>query len=145
MKSNTYFKEAALAALRGNWSKAVLTTLVIVAIALVFSGPNVYTSYKAQAMMTGYSLTSVNDILDMSTDPEYIAIQQQSNGTSALFLLAEIFLLLPLEVGFMNAFRKLLVNMDTDILGNTFSFSNLQNSEHDHPVSRPRIQCFFGA
>ena len=69
-------------------------------------------------------MTSVSDIMDMASDPEYAALQKQSNGTSSLILLAEIFLLLPLEVGFINAFRKLLVNLDTNLMGNTFNFSN---------------------
>ena len=124
MKSNTYFKDAALAALRGNWGKAVVVTLVLFAITLFFSSPGIYTSYKTQAYLEGYSMTSVSDIMDMASDPEYAALQKQSNGTSSLILLAEIFLLLPLEVGFINAFRKLLVNLDTNLMGNTFNFSN---------------------
>lgn len=124
MKSNTYFKDSALAALRGNWGKSVLATLIIVVIALFFTSPAVYTSYKAQTLMEGYSYTSVSDIMSMTTDPDFLAIQKQTNGTSALTLLVEIFLLIPMEVGFINAFRKLLVKLDTNIIGNTFDFSN---------------------
>ena len=65
MKSNTYFKDAALAALRGNWGKAVLVTLVLIVITLFFSSPGIYTSYKTQAYLEGYSMTSVSDIMDM--------------------------------------------------------------------------------
>ena len=124
MKSNTYFKDSALAALRGNWGKAVLATLVIVVIAIFFTSPAVYTSYRAQTYMAGYSYTSLSDIMSLAADPDFEAIQKQSNGTSALTLLIEIFLLIPLEVGFINAFRKLLVKLDTNIIGNTFDFSN---------------------
>jgi uncharacterized membrane protein len=124
MKSNTYFKDSALAALRGNWGKAVLATLVIVVVALFFSSPTIYTSYKLQTFMEGYSYTSVSDMVSLASDPEFADLQRQSNGTSALSLLVEIFLLLPLEVGFINAFRKLLVKLDTNIIGNTFDFSN---------------------
>jgi uncharacterized membrane protein len=124
MKSNTYFKDSALAALRGNWGQAVLATLVIVVIALFFTSPAVYTSYKAQAYMDDYSFTSLSDMVSMAADPDFAALQKQSNGTSALTLLVEIFLLIPLEVGFINAFRKLLVKLDTNIVGNTFDFSN---------------------
>ncbi len=53
MKSNTYFKDSALAALRGNWGKAVLATLIICVIACVFTSPAVYTSYRAQEFMEG--------------------------------------------------------------------------------------------
>ena len=124
MKSNTYFKDSALAALRGNWGKAVLATLVLFIVVAFFSSPAVYTSYKAQEYMEGYSYTSISDMVALSSDPEFEALQKQSNGTSALSLLVEIFLLLPLEVGFINAFRKLLVKLDTNIIGNTFDFSN---------------------
>lgn len=124
MKSNTYFKDSALAALRGNWGKAVLATFIICVIACVFTSPAVYTSYRAQEFMEGYSYTSISDMVALAADPDFEAIQKQSNGTSALTLLVEIFLLLPLQVGFINAFRKLLVKLDTNIIGNTFDFSN---------------------
>jgi uncharacterized membrane protein len=124
MKSNTYFKDSALTALRGNWGKAVLATLVIALIAVFFSSPAVYTSYQLQNFMEGYSYTSVSDMVSMASDPEFADLQRQSNGTSSLYLLVEIFLLLPLEVGFINAFRKLLVKLDTNIVGNVFDFSN---------------------
>ena len=123
MKSNTYFKDSALAALRGNWGSAVLTTLVFVLIICAISTPAAYTSYRTQALMQDYSFTSLSDIVDMAADPEFAAAQKQSNGASSLMFLLEIFLLLPLEVGFINAFRKLLVNLDTNSLGNTFHFS----------------------
>lgn len=124
MKSNTYFKDMSLAALRGNWGKAVITTLVYLLIVCAFSSPAIYTSYKTQALLEDYNLTSISDIVDMAEDPEIMAAQQQSNAASSLSLLVEIFLLLPLGVAFVNAFRKLLVNMDTNILSNLFNFSN---------------------
>ena len=124
MKSNTYFKDMSLAALRGNWGKAVLTTLVYLLIVCALSSPAIYTSYKTQALLEDYNLTSLSDIVDMAEDPEIMAAQQQSNAASSLSLLVEIFLLLPLGVAFVNAFRKLLVNMDTNILSNLFNFSN---------------------
>ena len=124
MKSNTFFKDSALAALRGNWGQAVLATLVFVLLVCAISTPAAYTSYRAQTLMQGYSFTSITDLVDMSADPEFVAAQKQSNGASSLMFLLEVFLLLPVEVGFFNAFRKLLVNLDTNILGNTFNFSN---------------------
>ena len=124
MKSNTYFKDMSLAALRGNWGKAVITTLVYLLIVCAFSSPAIYTSYKTQALLEDYNLTSLSDIVDMAEDPEIMAAQQQSNAASSLSLLVEIFLLLPLGVAYVNAFRKLLVNMDTNIISNLFNFSN---------------------
>ena len=124
MKSNTYFKDSALAALRGNWGKAVLATLVYFLILMAFSGPSVFTSLKLQDAMQGYKLTSAASVLEMASDPEIAALQKQNSGTSALTFLLEVFLIMPLMVGFMNAFRKLLTKLDTNLLGNTFDFSN---------------------
>ena len=110
MKSNTYFKDTALAALRGNWGKAVLATLVYFLIAMAIVGPSTWTSLKVQDAMKEYNFTSVSAMMEMASDPEFAALQRQSNGTSALTLLLEIFLLCPISVGFLNAFRKLLIN-----------------------------------
>ena len=124
MKSNTFFKDTALAALRGNWGKAILATLVYILLAMAISGPAAWTSVKMQEAMQDYKLTSVASVLELASDPEFAALQKQSNGTSALTTLLEVFLLLPVAVGFMNAFRKLLTKLDTNLLGNTFDFSN---------------------
>ena len=124
MKSNTFFKDTALAALRGNWGKAILATLVYILLAMAISGPAAWTSVKMQEAMQDYKLTSVASVLELASDPEFAALQKQSNGTSALTTLLEVFLLLPIAVGFMNAFRKLLTKLDTNLLGNTFDFSN---------------------
>ena len=124
MKSNTYFKDMSLAALRGNWGKAVIATLVYFLIVCAITGPAMYTSYRAQTLMEEYSLTSLSDMMEMAQDPEIQAMQKQSNGASSLTFLLEIFFLLPFGVAFVNAFRKLLVKMDTNILNNIFNFSN---------------------
>ena len=46
MKRNTDYKNAALAALKGNWGKAVLATVVYMAIVYIVSGPYMYNSIK---------------------------------------------------------------------------------------------------
>ena len=48
MKSNTFFKDSALNALRGNWGKSILATVVYVLIAMAITGPVAYTSIKMQ-------------------------------------------------------------------------------------------------
>lgn len=92
--TNQDYKNAALAALKGNWAPAVLASIVYVLIALVVSG--------SQAFFT---------------DPTSTAFQIATGGGSLLSLLV----LIPLEVGFYYAFVKLFVEGDTDILRNSFS------------------------
>ena len=37
MKSNQYYKNEALSALRGNWANALVATIILIALALFFS------------------------------------------------------------------------------------------------------------
>lgn len=111
MKSNTYFKDTALAALRGNWGPAVVATLVYFIIVSCIAGPGFY-MYLSMADVT-------------SADPEAVL---ESMGTysrvfSFTFLL-EIFLLFPLVISYLNSFRRLLVNGDSRLVRNTLEFSN---------------------
>lgn len=124
MKTNTFFKDSALAALRGNWGKAVLAVLVYLFIGLAIAGPMGYTSIMMQDTLGTASFSSLSDAMEMVQDPEFMAAQKTANGVSSLTFLLEIFLLLPLEVAFLNIFRKLLVNGDTNMVGNLFNFSN---------------------
>ena len=124
MKTNTFFKDSALNALRGNWGKAILAVLVYFLIALAVVGPVSYTSIRMQDLMNGTSFSTLSDAMDLVKDPDFLAAQKTTNGVSSLTFLLEIFLLLPLEVAFLNSFRKLLVNGDNNMLGNLFNFSN---------------------
>ena len=124
MKTNTFFKDSALAALRGNWGKAVLAVLVYLFIGLAIAGPMGYTSIMMQDTLGTASFSSLSDAMEMVQDPEFMAAQKTANGVSSLTFLLEIFLLLPLEVAFLNIFRKLLVNGDTNMVGNLFNFSH---------------------
>ena len=129
MKTNTDFKNDALEALRGNWGKAVLAALLYMLIAAAIVGPMEYASLKMSNYVTeqmgGYSYSNpVNTAATLLQDAEYQSLQKQNYVTSLLGLLLEFFLLMPLAVGFCNAFRKLLVNKDTELVKNTFDFSN---------------------
>lgn len=124
MKSNTYFKDSALAALRGNWGKAVCVTLVYIIIALVIAGPMGYSSIKMSEAMEGISYSSASSILDMASDPEFLIARRINDGATGMGLLLEFFLLLPLEVALLNSFRRLLVKGDNNLMGNLFNFSN---------------------
>ena len=49
MKTNTDYKNAALAALKGNWAKAVLATVVYALIMYLAMGPYMYHSSQVRA------------------------------------------------------------------------------------------------
>ena len=127
MKTNTDFKNDALEALRGNWGKAVLTTLLYFLLTVVIITPMEYSAVKMQNYVTeqvgGYG-NSIAQAASLMQDEEYLSLQKQSYGTSALGFLLEVFILFPVMVGFYNAFRKLFVNKDTELTQNTFDFSN---------------------
>ena len=48
MKRNTDYKNAALAALKGNWGKAVLATVIFMAVVYIAIGPFTYNTVKLQ-------------------------------------------------------------------------------------------------
>lgn len=132
MKSNTEYKNAALSALKGNWAKAVLATVVYMAIVYFAMGPNLYYTMKMQTYMqenvTSSSSGSFSSIfaeamertMAMAQDPEYLALQQKSSGWSGVYFLLTILVILPFGLGFANAFRRLLVSGENDVLGNSF-------------------------
>lgn len=111
MKSNTYFKDTALAALKGNWGQGVLATLVYFIIVSLIAGPGFY------------MYLNLGDAA--STDPEEVLefMGTYSKVFSLTFLL-EIFLLFPLVVSYLNSFRRLLFNGDGQLVRNTLDFSN---------------------
>ena len=87
MKRNTDYKNEALAALKGNWGKAVLATVIYLAVMYLALGPYLYnytklTTYARENMpqaSSGMSLGSavreaMQASLSLAQDPEYIAI-----------------------------------------------------------------------
>ena len=125
MKTNTQFKNEALAALKGNWGKAVLATLVYFIIAAAVSGPSVWSSVEMQNYIeeNSGSYTSIRSAAAMLSDPAYQTIQSRMQGTSSLLSLFEILVLVPLTVGYANAMRRLLLSGDNDLLKNTFKLA----------------------
>lgn len=95
MKTNQDYKNAALAALKGNWAQAVLATIV----------------YLAIAGSTG--------LLGEVSNPQFFPAGVILLMTSST-LLVSILLLLPLEVGFYNTYKGLLRNGDEELAGNMF-------------------------
>lgn len=95
MKSNQYYKNEALSALRGNWANALVATIILVALALFFSSNDAINSYYQRIVINpfiGYSLSFVS-----------------------------LFVLLPLAVGYSNSMRVLLETGDNRLATNSFS------------------------
>ncbi len=130
MKTNAQFKNEALAALRGNWGKAVVVTLLYFLVLSAAVGPTSYLMAKAQAIqqeqlsyMSGNSLRQLASIMQ---DPEWLEAQTRMQQSSSISFLVQVLLMFPLMLGFLNAYRRLLVAEDNDLFSNTlhFAFSN---------------------
>ncbi|MBR1705255.1 MAG: DUF975 family protein [Bacteroidales bacterium] len=130
MKTNQDFKNAALAALKGNWAKAVLLTVIYLAVVSVAVGPysasavrlQTYTqehlSYSASRGIGQALSQAMSQTVALASDPAYQSLQRQSNGTSGVMYLLLIFVMLPLGVGVANAFLRLLRNGDDALVQN---------------------------
>lgn len=103
MTTNQEFKNAALSALGGNWAPAVLATLVVAVIVCPLAGAtSLYQLFNSEAFLYG-------------VPPGFY-------GTSGGSLLLNIFVLLPLGVGFAYAFNALYVYANANVLSNTFGY-----------------------
>jgi uncharacterized membrane protein len=111
MKSNTDYKNAALAALKGNWGKAVLATVIYMAVMYIAMGPYLYQTFQFQSTMA---------VIDSMSYPELMAQMSKLYGGLGLYELVMIFVIMPLSVGFFNAFRLLLVQGDREIPSNMY-------------------------
>ena len=104
MTTNQEFKNAALAALKGNWAPAVLATIVYCVIVCLVSGAtSIYQLFNQDVFALG------------AVSPAYLGV----NGGS--FLLS-IFVFIPLAVGFSYAFNALYVYSNSDILSSSFGY-----------------------
>lgn len=95
MKSNQYYKNEALSALRGNWANALVATIIFLALTLFFSSNDAINSYYQRIVINpfiGYSLSFVS-----------------------------LFVLLPLAAGYSNSMRVLLETGDNRLANNSFS------------------------
>ena len=114
MKSNTDYKNAALAALKGNWGKAVLATVIFMAVMYIAMGPYLYQTIRFQSTMSEYVTLSY---------PGLIAQLSRVYGYMGVYYLAMVFVVMPLTVGFCNAFRLLLVRGDREIPDNMYKIA----------------------
>lgn len=95
MKSNQYYKNEALSALRGNWANALVATIIFLALTLFFSSNDAINSYYQRIVINpfiGYSLSFIS-----------------------------LFVLLPLAAGYSNSMRVLLETGDNRLTNNSFS------------------------
>jgi uncharacterized membrane protein len=121
--------------LRGHWWKAVLATVVFLAITYIVSGPYTYNYVKLQAytrevMPTISSTNFVSAVreamkasMSLAQDPKYLEMQTQTTRSMGLFSLASIFLVVPLGIGFVNAFLRLFRQGDEALAENMFKIA----------------------
>ena len=93
MKTNQDYKNAALAALKGNWAQAVLATIIYIAVA--------------------GSVGLLGEVADSQLFPKGVILLMTGST-----LLVSLIILLPLEVGFYNTYKELLRNGDGAVAGN---------------------------
>lgn len=128
MKTNHFFKNEALEALRGNWGKAVILTLAYILLAAAITSPTAYSTVKV-SQYTQENMGNARSVSQMASfiqSPEYLTLQRRASGTSGTTTLLQIFLLSPIALGFANAFRRLVVAKENNLLYNTIhiGFSN---------------------
>lgn len=105
MIKNQEYKNAALAALKGHWTPAVIATVVYILIALVVSGPSFFTEPNTQAVLdTGEPLAMFKGVWPII------------GGASLLSL----FVLIPIEIGFYYSFVLLYRKGDDKLTENMF-------------------------
>jgi len=130
MKTNATFKNEALAALKGNWTSAVLAVLLFALIEGVTIGPYSYQSVQLQntiqTQMSGLSRSRMDSIL---TNPEIMEAQRKASGASSLYTILAILVIMPLTVGMTNAFHRLLTEKEGNVARNMFSIA-LDNYWH---------------
>lgn len=118
MKTNTQYKNAALAALKGNWAPAVLATVVFFAIATVVVLPS------ELPILTGSLNQDTLLVMAQSNDIEGLMdTYSQISTWSSVGLLMRLFLYNVLSLGFLVAFLKLLREGDNRLTSNMFKVS----------------------
>lgn len=100
MKQNQEYKNEALAALKGNWAPAVLATLVYYFLTICFISP-----YEVAVFRTNSA-----DIMGLMAASRWYGV----------FFLGMILVIGPFYVGYVNSFKKLLVEGDDRITANSF-------------------------
>lgn len=103
MKANQEYKNAALAALKGNWAPSVIATIVLMAFTYLIIGP-----YVVMYMLNLNGMTPGSAGLRL--------------GVYALYIFGFTFVFSPLNIGYTYAFNSLYMEGDNALTGNTFRF-----------------------
>ena len=103
MKTNQEYKNAALAALKGNWAPSVIATIVLMAFTYLIIGP-----YVVMYMLNLNGMTPGSAGLSL--------------GVYALYIFGFTFVFSPLNIGYTYAFNSLYMEGDNALTGNTFRF-----------------------
>lgn len=103
MKTNQEYKNAALAALKGNWAPSVIATIVLMAFTYLIIGP-----YVVMYMLNLNGMTPGSAGLIL--------------GVYALYIFGFTFVFSPLNIGYTYAFNSLYMEGDNALTGNTFRF-----------------------
>lgn len=142
MKTNTQLKDEALAALKGNWGNAVLAVLIYFLLALIVSGPTVYTQVQLQEYMNENvgSYSSIRNVTSLILDPAYQTIQHRNQASSSFTTIFQILVLIPFGLGLANAFRRLLLTGENAILGNS---AKIALDKYWHKVWGMLLMCIF--
>lgn len=103
MNTNQGYKNAALAALKGNWAPSVIATIVLMAFTYLIIGP-----YVVMYMLNLNGMTPGSAGLSL--------------GVYALYIFGFTFVFSPLNIGYTYAFNSLYMEGDNAVTGNTFRF-----------------------
>lgn len=103
MNTNQGYKNAALAALKGNWAPSVIATIVLMAFTYLIIGP-----YVVMYMLNLNGMTPGSAGLIL--------------GVYALYIFGFTFVFSPLNIGYTYAFNSLYMEGDNALTGNTFRF-----------------------
>ena len=115
MKSNTDYKTAALAALKGNWWKAVLAVVIYMAVYYIAMLPYMLETTK---MTVFFQESSSNP------DPaELLSMMGRMYAMIGILYLVIFLVCMPLVVGMTNSFRKLLAEGDNAIPENMYKIA----------------------
>ncbi len=103
MNTNQGYKNAALAALKGNWAPSVIATIVLMAFTYLIIGP--------------YVVMYMLNLNGMTPGPVGLVL-----GAYAVYFLGMLFVYQPLNIGYTYAFNSLYMEGDNAVTGNTFRF-----------------------
>ena len=116
MKTNTQYKNEALAALKGNWSPAVLATVVYFLVTMLIVSPS-------EIPLLNGTLTDISAMAVSGDIAGMMDAYSSVTSWTSLGSLLQIFVYSVLSLGIMNAFLKLLREGDDRLTSNMFQIA----------------------